>query len=134
MTSLQNDLLNADVAQVAAAYFSNNKIAISDIGKVLQEIRTGLAGPNADRPDPAVQIDKSITPDYIICLEDGKKLKMLKRYLKTHYQMTPDEYRSKWGLPAYYPMVAPNFSERRSERAKEQGLGRKIGRMNGASN
>lgn len=128
MTSLQNELLNADVAQVAAAYFSNNNIAISDIGKALQEIRTGLSGPadpNADRPDPAVPIKKSITPDHIICLEDGRKLKMLKRYLRTAYDMSPDEYRQRWGLPADYPMTAPSYSQRRMELAKEHGLGRK---------
>ncbi|MEL7110929.1 MAG: MucR family transcriptional regulator [Pseudomonadota bacterium] len=81
----------------------------------------------APRPDPAVPISKSITPDHIICLEDGRKLKMLKRYLRSRYDLTPDEYRSRWGLPSDYPMVAPNYAKKRSAFAKEIGLGRKRG-------
>ena len=79
------------------------------------------------RPDPAVAISKSITPDYLICLEDGRKLKMLKRYLRSRYDMTPEDYRARWNLPSDYPMVAPNYAKKRSEFAKEIGLGRKSG-------
>ena len=82
----------------------------------------------AERPDPAVPIKKSVTPDYVICLEDGKKLKMLKRHLRTAYDMSPDEYRQRWELPGDYPMVAPNYAKQRSELAKKIGLGRKPGR------
>ena len=80
------------------------------------------------RPEPAVPVKKSITPDYLVCLEDGKKLKMLKRHLMTHYGITPDEYRAKWGLPADYPMVAPNYAEQRRSLAVKIGLGRKPGK------
>ena len=85
----------------------------------------GEASEPEPRPDPAVAISKSVTPDYLVCLEDGRKLKMLKRYLRSRYDMTPEEYRARWNLPADYPMVAPNYAKRRSEFAKEIGLGRK---------
>src|SRR5690606_21523254 len=95
---------------------------IQKVYKTLANVNT--EGPSmAERPQPAVPIKKSVTPDYIVCLEDGKKLKMLKRHLKTAYNMSPEEYRERWGLPADYPMVAPNYAQQRSKLAKEIGLG-----------
>jgi len=117
---------------IAAAYVSNNAIASPQLPEVIKTIHTSLlalqgaaAGPEG--LTPAVPIKKSITPDFIICLEDGKKLKMLKRHLRTAYDMTPEEYRAKWGLPPDYPMVAPNYAEQRSVFAKKIGLGRSPG-------
>lgn len=119
---------------VVAAYLSNNQVATGQVPEVIQsvfaslsELRGGPAETRVEPQKPAVQIRKSITPDYIICLEDGKKLKMLKRHLQTTYGMTPEEYRAKWNLPADYPMVAPNYAKQRSEFAKRIGLGRKPG-------
>jgi len=114
---------------IVAAYVSNNKVSsdeltalMHDVYQSLQQIAAGDASLRATR-DPAVPVNKSVTPDYIICLEDGKKLKMLKRYLRTHYQLTPEEYRRKWNLPPDYPMVAPNYAKKRSAFAKKIGLG-----------
>jgi predicted transcriptional regulator len=122
-------------AEVVSAYLSNNILPASQISEVIQTVHTSLNALGATRPDslteppkPAVPVKKSITPDYIVCLEDGKKLKMLKRHLRSTYNMTPDEYRTKWGLPAEYPMVAPNYAQQRSEFAKKIGLGRNSGR------
>ena len=118
-------------ADVAAEYLGNNSVAVSDIELVIQNIYRGLSRltPTAPAPEPkqepAVSIRSSIKPDYIVCLEDGKKLKMLKRHLMTHYQMTPDQYRQKWNLAADYPMVAPNYAEQRRMLAKKIGLGTK---------
>lgn len=116
-------------SEIVAAYVSNNKVAADDLPALLQEVfgavsalAAGQHGAIAGR-DPAVPVAKSVTPDFIVCLEDGKKLKMLKRYLRTHYDLTPEEYRRKWGLPADYPMVAPNYAKRRSQFAKDIGLG-----------
>ena len=114
---------------IVAAFVSNNSVTADKLPGLLQEIhdavkalaRGGTA--SAGSQEPAVSIKKSITPDYIICLEDGKKLKMLKRYLRTQYGMSPEDYRRKWGLPADYPMVAPNYAKRRSQFAKDIGLG-----------
>ena len=117
--------------EIVSAYFTNNTVASDDIPKVIENVFQSLSNVNAessilaDRPQPAVPIKRSVTPDYIVCLEDGKKLKMLKRHLKTAYNMTPEEYRERWGLPADYPMVAPNYAARRSELAKDIGLGTK---------
>lgn len=115
--------------EIVAAYVSNNKVntedlpaLMADIYQSLQDIAAGDASLRATK-DPAVAISKSVTPDYVICLEDGKKLKMLKRYLRTHYQLTPEEYKRKWDLPADYPMVAPNYAKKRSAFAKKIGLG-----------
>jgi predicted transcriptional regulator len=111
------------------AYVSNNTVKSDQLPGLLQEMYAAVTGLAAGDPvyggsrDPAVAISKSITPDYVICLEDGKKLKMLKRYLRTHYNMSPDEYRRKWNLPADYPMVAPNYAKQRSQFAKDIGLG-----------
>ena len=119
-------------ADITAAHVSNNSVAISDIPLLISNIHAALARltqPQVveDTPMPAVPIRNSVKRDYIICLEDGKKLKMLKRHLMTHYSMTPDEYRTKWGLPSDYPMVAPAYTEQRRTLAKEIGLGRKRG-------
>jgi predicted transcriptional regulator len=121
-------------ADIVAAHVSNNSVAVSDLPLIIQNVHGALAalGTPAAEPEapqePAVSIRASIKPDYIVCLEDGKKLKMLKRHLMTHYQMTPDQYRAKWKLPADYPMVAPNYAEQRRSLAKKIGLGTKRSR------
>lgn len=115
--------------EIVAAYVSNNKVPAGELAGLLQDVYGAVSGLAAGDPafsgarEPAVPIKKSVTPDHIICLEDGKKLKMLKRYLRTHYDLTPEEYRRKWSLPADYPMVAPNYAKRRSQFAKDIGLG-----------
>jgi predicted transcriptional regulator len=123
------DLLRM-TSEVVASYVRNNPVASHELRDVIQTVHdsllslnNGTVGP-METLKPAVSIRKSITPDFVICLEDGKKLKMLKRYLRTTYSMTPDEYRAKWGLPADYPMVAPNYAAQRSAFAKKIGLGR----------
>jgi predicted transcriptional regulator len=120
-------------AEVTAAYVGNNSLPAAQIPEVIKTIYSSISALDGGAPvgasglKPIVPIKKSIAPDYIICLEDGKKLKMLKRHLRTSYGMTPEEYRIKWGLPADYPMVAPNYAEQRSAFAKKIGLGRKPG-------
>src|ERR1700724_318391 len=123
-------------ADVVAAYVSNNTLATGQLADVIHAVYNSLRGlegqvaePPAEPLKPAVPIRKSITPDFLVCLEDGKKLKMLKRHLRSTYNMTPDEYRAKWGLPPDYPMGAPNYAEQRSEFAKKIGLGRGTGRQ-----
>lgn len=118
------------VADVVAAYVSNNEMEASEIPAFIQQVHKGLSHVDSsrsyllhDRSEPAVPIEDSIQPDYIVCLEDGRRLKMLKRHLKTSYNMTPDQYRERWGLDANYPMVAPNYAKRRSSLAKDIGLG-----------
>lgn len=127
-----NENILACATDIVSAYLSNNTISKEDVPGFIQQIYKTLSNVNApgvtvnaDRPQPAVPIKKSVHPDYIICLEDGKKLKMLKRHLKTSYNMTPEEYRDRWGLPADYPMVAPNYAKQRSRLAKDIGLGTK---------
>jgi predicted transcriptional regulator len=121
-------------ADIVAAHVSNNSVAVSDIPTLIQNVHGALVGLSSTAPvaevklEPAVSIRSSIKPDYVVCLEDGKKLKMLKRHLMTHYKLTPDQYRAKWGLPADYPMVAPNYAETRRTLAKKIGLGRKPGK------
>jgi predicted transcriptional regulator len=117
--------------EIVAAYVSNNPIPVSEVPAMIKSVHGTLGGLMGVSPGeiltaqkPAVPAKRSVTPDYIICLEDGKKLKMLKRYLRSNYNMTPEEYRAKWGLPADYPMVAPNYAAQRSEFAKKIGLGR----------
>ena len=117
--------------EIVSAYLSNNTVSKDDVPALIQQVYRTLANVNApgvsassDRPQPAVPIKKSVHPDYIICLEDGKKLKMLKRHLKTSYNMSPEDYRERWGLPADYPMVAPNYAKQRSRLAKDIGLGK----------
>ena len=117
-------------AQIVSAHVSNNAVASDALPSLIQDVFRTLSGigtevVEAERPQPAVPINRSVFPDHIICLEDGKKLKMLKRHLKTAYNMTPEQYRERWGLPSEYPMVAPNYAERRSVLAKEIGLGTK---------
>ena len=119
-------------SQIVAAYVSKNNIAQGELPNLISTVRAafvGLSKPQASEEvaeplKPAVPIKKSVTPEFIICLEDGKKLKMLKRHLSSSYGMTPDEYRAKWGLPSDYPMVAPNYAKSRSELAVKLGLGR----------
>lgn len=126
----QNDLI-ALTADIVAAYVSNNSLSVHDVSTLIVQVHgalSALANPVAGaepRPEPPVSIRASIKPDYLICLEDGKKLKMLKRHLMTHYGMTPDDYRAKWGLPADYPMVAPNYADQRRSLAKQIGLGKR---------
>jgi predicted transcriptional regulator len=118
-------------ADIVAAHVSNNSVAVNDLPVLIANVHAALskldtpAAPPEVKQEPAVSIRSSIKPDYVVCLEDGKKLKMLKRHLMTHYQMTPDQYRAKWGLPADYPMVAPNYAEQRRTLAKKIGLGTK---------
>ncbi len=127
----RDDILRMAV-DVVAAYVSKNPLPAGQIPEVIQTVYSSLSSLDgnggevkAEAPRPAVPVKKSVMPDYIICLEDGKKLKMLKRHLRTTYNMTPDEYRAKWGLPPDYPMVAPNYAAQRSDFAKKIGLGRK---------
>ena len=118
-------------ADIVAAHVSNNSVAISDIPLVIRSVHEALAGlasgaePEPEPQQPAVSVRSSVKPDYIVCLEDGKKLKMLRRHLMTHYGMTPEDYRAKWNLPRDYPMVAPNYAEKRRALAKQIGLGTK---------
>ncbi len=118
-------------ADIAAAYVSNNTVGAEQLPEVIRTVHqtlssVGLGEAGAEtRAEPAVAMRRSITPDYIVCLEDGKKLKMLKRHLRSAYDLSPNEYRAKWGLPADYPMVAPNYAKQRSEFAKKIGLGQK---------
>ncbi|HEV2080091.1 MAG TPA: MucR family transcriptional regulator [Allosphingosinicella sp.] len=130
-TQEMNETLITLTADIVSAHVSNNSVSVNDLPQLIQNVHGALSGlggqvpePEA-RPEPAVSIRSSIKPDYIVCLEDGKKLKMLKRHLMTHYQMTPDQYRQKWGLNSDYPMVAPNYAEQRRSLAKKIGLGTK---------
>ncbi len=116
-------------SQIVAAHVRNNTVAMSDLPQLIEQVYKSLTtagkdpNPQQERPNPAVPIKKSVNPDYIVCLEDGKQLKMLKRHLKTAYNMSPEEYRERWNLPTDYPMVAPNYAKQRSMLAKEIGLG-----------
>ena len=117
-------------ADIVSTYVSNNSVPTGDLPGLISEVHTALIKVGsgaieipAEAPKPAVPVKKSVTPDYIVCLEDGKKFKSLKRHLRTQYNMTPEQYREKWGLPVDYPMVAPNYARARSELAKEMGLG-----------
>lgn len=124
-----NELLEL-TTEIVSAHVGNNAIALGDMPQLIQDVYKTLAIMGTtpavpERPKPAVSIKKSVFPDYVVCLEDGKKLKMLKRHLKTAYNMTPDQYRERWGLPPEYPMVAPNYAKHRSALAKKIGLGTK---------
>jgi predicted transcriptional regulator len=127
-TNQSSDLL-ALTTEIVAAHVSNNTVAVGDLPVLINQVYNSLANigtvtsASAERPQPAVPVKKSVNADYIVCLEDGKKLKMLKRHLKTAYNMTPEAYRERWGLTADYPMVAPNYARQRSRLAKEIGLG-----------
>ena len=126
-----DDTLLTLTADIVAAHVSNNSVAVNDLPNLIQNVHSALSGISGasaapePKPEPKVSIRASIKPDYIVCLEDGKKLKMLKRHLMTHYNMTPDQYRQKWCLAADYPMVAPNYAEQRRTLAKSIGLGTK---------
>lgn len=124
----QSNLI-ALTADIVAAHVANNSVAVADLSQLIGNVHGALVNLGTPAPaakqEPMVPIRSSIKPDYIVCLEDGKKLKMLKRHLMTHYQMTPGQYRAKWGLNSDYPMVAPNYSERRRALAKTIGLGTK---------
>ena len=128
-----NEMLITLTSDIVAAHVSNNDVSASEVSALITSVYGALAGlgqavvVEEKLPEPAVSIRASIKPDYIVCLEDGKKLKMLKRHLMTHYNMTPDQYRARWSLPSDYPMVAPNYAEKRRELAKKIGLGRKPG-------
>jgi len=131
------DTLLTLTADIVAAHVSNNSVAVNDLPNLIQNVHAALSSISGNgaaaepKPEPKVSIRASIKPDYIVCLEDGKKLKMLKRHLMTHYNMTPDQYRQKWGLSADYPMVAPNYAEQRRTLAKSIGLGTKRRRTRG---
>lgn len=124
-------------SDIVAAHVSNNSVSVDDVPTLISNVYGALAGLGQPAevvetmPEPAVSIRSSVKPDHIVCLEDGKKLKMLKRHLMTHYNLTPDQYRQRWNLPADYPMVAPNYAAKRRELAKKIGLGRKPGPRRG---
>ena len=130
--------LPALTTQIVAAYVANNTVAVNDLPALIRQVHAALANVGGtaevvpERPQPAVPIKRSVMPDYIVCLEDGKKLKMLKRHLKTAFNMTPEEYRERWDLPPDYPMVAPNYASQRSRLAKEIGLGTRARRRRAA--
>jgi len=127
----KNQYLLSLTTSIVSSYVSNNTTKAAELPKIIEAVYNSLsqqtnANLNKSLPlEPAVSVSASLTPDYIICLEDGRKLKMLKRYLRSRHNMTPEEYRARWNLPSDYPMVAPNYAKRRSDFAKEIGLGRK---------
>ena len=130
--NIEIDPLMEITADIVSAHVSNNILSSEELPALIRSVHAALAGlgeeakaPEPDPQQPAISIRSSVKPDFIVCLEDGKKLKMLKRYLWTNYKMTPDDYRAKWKLPSDYPMVAPNYAEQRSALAKSIGLGRK---------
>ena len=128
----KEDLI-AWTAKIVASHLRKNSVAVSDLPDAIKDVYRSLEAVSGSPPSqqdnrPAVTIRRSVTPDYIVCLEDGKKLKILKRHLRTAYNMTPEEYRKKWGLPADYPMVSPNYARQRSALAKKIGLGNSRGR------
>ncbi len=131
MEELEESELLEMTVEIVSSYVANNSLqaaALPDLIKTVHATIVGLTQETAapkEKLEPAVAIAKSVTPEFIICLEDGRKLKMLKRYIRTRYDMTPEEYRAKWGLPADYPMVAPNYAKLRSRHAKQIGLGKK---------
>jgi len=140
MDTPQNDLSETLItltSDIVAAHVTNNSVSVGDLPALIANVYGALAGlgqtaPVAEAPpEPAVSVRSSVKPDHIVCLEDGKKLKMLKRHLMTHYNLTPEQYRARWNLPADYPMVAPNYAEKRRELAKKIGLGRRPGARRG---
>ena len=132
MTTENKNKLAELAAEIVAAYVANNPVAQGElprlIGEVYRSLESAVGGEvakeEASEPRPAVTVRKSVTPEFIICLEDGKKFKSLKRHLRTHYKLSPDQYRAKWDLPPTYPMVAPNYAAARSQLAKKMGLGK----------
>ncbi|MFC4296108.1 MucR family transcriptional regulator [Novosphingobium tardum] len=136
MAELENDMRETLItltSDIVAAHVSNNSVAVGDVATLISNVYGALSGLSSPEPapvaapEPAVSVRSSVKQDHIVCLEDGKKLKMLKRHLMTHYNMTPDQYRQRWNLPSDYPMVAPAYAEKRRELAKKIGLGRKPG-------
>ena len=131
-TELKETLITL-TSDIVAAHVSHNEVAVDEVPGLIANVFGALSGlgeaaePVDERPEPAVSVRASVKPDHIVCLEDGKKLKMLKRYLRTNFDMTPEEYRARWNLPSDYPMVAPNYAEKRRDLAKKIGLGRKPG-------
>jgi predicted transcriptional regulator len=134
MMDMKSD--NSDLVEftttIVSAYVSNNTVIAGDLPSIINDVHDALARaslqatqPPSEELKPAVPVKRSVTPEYIVCLEDGKKFKSLKRHLRTHYNMSPEEYREKWGLPPDYPMVAPNYAAARSELAKKMGLGQR---------
>lgn len=129
-TMMKSDLVDL-CTDIVSAYVSNNSVNQTDLARLITDVYGALSSvsgqqmPAAEARKPAVSIKRSVTPDHIVCLEDGKKFKSLKRHLSTHYDLTPEQYREKWGLPPDYPMVAPNYAAARSALAKKMGLGRK---------
>ncbi|MCQ8277650.1 MucR family transcriptional regulator [Acetobacteraceae bacterium KSS8] len=134
MAEEDNQAVLALTAQIVSAHVSNNTVPADGLTALIRQVHQALTSVTAvamepEKPQPAVPVKRSVFPDYIVCLEDGKKLKMLKRHLQSAYNMTPEQYRERWGLPQDYPMVAPNYAERRSALARQIGLGRKDGRV-----
>jgi predicted transcriptional regulator len=131
------EMLITHTTDIVVSYVSNNSLGADDVSSLIQSVYGTLAGLGNEgaaaeaRPEPAVSIRSSVKKDHIVCLEDGKKMKMLKRHLMTDHGLTPDEYRARWGLPSDYPMVAPDYAEKRRELAKKIGLGRKPGQKRG---
>ncbi|HEX4177018.1 MAG TPA: MucR family transcriptional regulator [Rhizomicrobium sp.] len=130
------DVVLKRMVDIVAAYVGRNKVTLPEVSNIIASVYASLEGLNEEVPQkkatpqiPAVPVKKSITPDYLVCLEDGKRVKMLKRYLRTSYGMTPAQYRAKWGLPVDYPMAAPNYTLARSDFAKKVGFGTKKARM-----
>jgi predicted transcriptional regulator len=137
-SSGRSDDLLALTTEIVAAHVSNNTVALSDLPQLINQVYNSLANIGsmpaaapASRPQPAVTVKRSVHPDYLVCLEDGKKLKMLKRHLKTAYNMSPEAYRERWGLAPDYPMVAPNYAAARSQLARQMGLGQQRRRRRG---
>ncbi|WP_170002139.1 MucR family transcriptional regulator [Pseudopontixanthobacter vadosimaris] len=132
-----SEMLITLTSDIVAAHVSNNDVAVSDVPSLITTVHAALASlqdsaePEEERPDPAVTVRASVKRDHLVCLEDGKKMKMLKRHLMTEHGMTPAEYRERWDLPADYPMVAPEYAETRRDLAKKIGLGRKPGQKRG---
>ena len=128
--NIENGELVSLTAEIVSAFVSNNSVVAGDLPSLIGDVHDALSRainrngePMREEPKPAIAVKKSITPDHIVCLEDGKKFKSLKRHLRTHYNLSPEEYREKWGLPHDYPMVAPNYAAARSQLAKKMGLG-----------
>ena len=133
----KSEMLITLTSDIVAAHVASNKVDVADVPTLIKTVHSSLSSLGGEKiedneqPEPAVSVRASVKPDYLVCLEDGKKLKMLKRYLRTNYNMSPEEYRQRWNLPADYPMVAPNYAEMRRKLAKQIGLGRKPGQKSG---
>ncbi|WP_126171922.1 MucR family transcriptional regulator [Altericroceibacterium xinjiangense] len=139
MTTIEADMTETLItltSDIVAAHVSNNNVAVEDVPSLISNVYGALSGlgtnePEEERPEPAVSVRSSVKNDHLVCLEDGKKMKMLKRHIMTDHGMTPAEYRARWNLPADYPMVAPDYAEKRRDLAKKIGLGRKPGQKRG---